>query len=150
MDKRHEPQDVRQQGHTWSERSTWKRSGRSERSVCQIICSLEIFLRSWPQSSSAGSTKKVCEREETLAGARETGTDVDSPDAEAEMAAESMVEEKLQRRRRRGDPQVAGAALLSQARDEGRGDGVGDSCPVSVGRALFHGENWLGRAGVPA
>ena len=41
------------------------------------------------------------------------------------------------------------AALLPLARDEERGDGDGERCPVSVGRALFHGENWLGRAGVP-
>ena len=41
------------------------------------------------------------------------------------------------------------AALLPLARDEERGDGDGERCPVSVGRALFHGENWLRRAGVP-
>ena len=48
--------------------------------------------------------QKRCERGETLAEAREKGTEVGSPDAEVEVAAdqESMAEEKLQMRRRRG------------------------------------------------
>ena len=94
---------------------------------------------------------KRCERErgETLAEAREKGTEVGSPDAEVEVAAdqESMAEEKLQRRRPRGRSACGGASLPRARRgSERRRRGA---LPGVRRPGAIPGENWLGRAGVP-
>ena len=88
---------------------------------------------------SARSTEKVWERGETLAEAREKGTEVGSPDAEVEVAAdqESMVEEKLQRLRPRGRSACGGgggASLPRARRGSGRRRrGSSARCPEAGG-----------------
>ena len=103
---------------------------------------------------SARSTEKVWERGETLAASREKATEVGSPDAEVhgggsgsgvyaggEDAEEtSEGQNSMWRRRRRFSP--------SRETRVGETE-TGELCSVSGGRGLFHGENWLGRAGVP-